>query len=166
MQSRACRKTAIFFREEITKNPHLKQLYEQQINNYIEKGYAKNLSENELPITSPITNYVPHHGVLNVNKPNKIRVVFDADAIYHETSLNNNLLPGLDLLNNLVSVLCRFRQGQCFVIFDIEAMFHQVCVPSPDTDTLRFLWRKGTEIEDYAMRVHIFGKTDSPCAAN
>ena len=46
-------------------------------------------------------------------------------------------------------------------------MFHQVYVPSPDTDALRFLWRKGTdtEIEDYVMRVHIFGKTDSPCAA-
>ena len=47
-------------------------------------------------------------------------------------------------------------------------MFHQMCVPSPDTDALRFLWRKGTdtEIEDYAMRVHIFGKTDSPCVAS
>ena len=47
-------------------------------------------------------------------------------------------------------------------------MFHQVCEPIPGTDALRFLWRKGfdTEIEDYAMRVYIFGKTDSPCAAN
>ena len=47
-------------------------------------------------------------------------------------------------------------------------MFHQVCVPSRDTDALRFLWRKSTdtETEDYAMRVHIFGQTDSPCAAN
>ena len=47
-------------------------------------------------------------------------------------------------------------------------MFHQVSVPSPDNNALRFLWRKGTdtEIEDYAMRVHMFGKPDSPCAAN
>ena len=43
-----------------------------------------------------------------------------------------------------------------------------MCVPSPDTDVLRFLWRKytDTEIKDYMMGVHIFGKTDSPCAAN
>ena len=42
-------------------------------------------------------------------------------------------------------------------------MFYQVCVPSPETDALRFLWSKGTdrEIEDYPMRVHIFGKRDS-----
>ena len=150
--------------KKFTKNKHFKQLYEQQISDYIEKGYAKKLSENELPITLPITNYVPHHGVLSVNKPNKVRVVFDAAAIYHETCLNNNLLPGLDL----VSVLCRFRQGEYAVISDIKTMFYQVFVPSPDTDALRFLWRKGTdtEIEDYAMRVNIFGKTDSPCAAN
>ena len=46
-------------------------------------------------------------------------------------------------------------------------MFHQVCVPSPDTDSLRFLWRKGTdtEAEDYVIRIHMFGKTDSPFAA-
>ena len=31
--------------------------------------------------------YVPHHGVLNLNKPNKVRVIFDAAAIYHETSV-------------------------------------------------------------------------------
>ena len=74
----------------------------------------------------------------------------------------------IDLLNNLVSVLYRSSQGKYAVIFDIEAMFHQVCVPSPNIDALRFLWRKSTdtEIEDYAIRVHIFGKTDSLCAAN
>ena len=27
--------------------------------------------------------YVLHHGVLNLNKPNKVRVIFDAAAIYH-----------------------------------------------------------------------------------
>ena len=107
----------------------------------------RDMLRNYQKMTSPITSYVLHHGILNVNKPNKVRVVFDTAAIYHETSLNNNLLPGLDLLNNLVSVLCRFRQGEYACISDIEAMFHQVCVPSPDTDVLRFLWRKGTDTE-------------------
>ena len=41
-------------------------------------------------------------------------------------------------------------------------------VPSSDIDTLRFFCRKGTytDIEDKATRVHRFGKTDSPGAAN
>ena len=106
--------------------------------------------------------------MLHPHKPNKVRVVFDAAATYKESSLNNNLLSGIDLLNNLLSVLCRFRRGQYAVISDIEAMFHRVQVPNPETDAMRFIWRKSieTEIEDYAMQVHIFGKTDSPCIAN
>ena len=47
--------------------------------------------KNELLKTSPITNYIPLHGVLNVKKLIKTLVVFDAAATYHETSLNNNI---------------------------------------------------------------------------
>ena len=41
-------------------------------------------------------------------------------------------------------------------------------VPSSYADALSFLWRKSIDsvIEEYAMRVHVFGKTDSPFAAN
>ena len=87
IQSRAWRETAISFRKQIhKKNLHFKQLYEQQINYYIKNRLANKLSENELPITSPITKYEPHHGVENLTKTNKIRVVFNAATIYHETS--------------------------------------------------------------------------------
>jgi len=34
--------------------------------------------------------YLPHHAVQNVNKPGKIRVVFDCLAKYGGTSLNEN----------------------------------------------------------------------------
>ena len=71
-------------------------------------------------------------------------------------------------MNDLVYVLCRFRQGEYAVISNMEAILHHVCIRYPDTDALRFLRRKGTDtnIEDYTMRVHVFGKTDSHCAAN
>ena len=37
-----------------------------------------------------------------------------------------------------------------------------------DTDALRFVWREqeDSDIEDYAMTVHLFRKVDSPCCAN
>lgn len=162
------KKRFLSLEKKFERNQHFKELYDYQINDYIEKGYAKKLTQEELLKTSTVTNYLPHHGVLHPQKPNKVRVVFDAAAKYKENSLNNNLLSGIDLLNNLVSVLCRFRRGKYAVISDIEAMFHQVQVPNPETDALRFLWRKNIEkeIEDYAMQVHIFGKTDSPCIAD
>ena len=37
-------------------------------------------------LQTPTTNYVPHHGVVNSNKPEKVRVLFDAAAKFQDTS--------------------------------------------------------------------------------
>ena len=72
--------------------------------------------------------------MLNVNKPNKVRVVFDAAAKFDGTSLNDRLYHGPDLTNNLVGVLIRFREEETAFIADVEAMFHQVKVLPEDAD--------------------------------
>ena len=114
------------------------------------------------------TNYIPHHFVLEPNKPGKIRIVFDASSKFNGSSLNDKLLPGPNLLNNLVTVLSKFRRGKIAVISDIEKMYHQVLVPKADQDSLRFLWRDDPShpVTEYKMLVHLFGKIDSPCCAN
>ena len=69
--------------------------------------HAKKLTPEEVSNIKPFTNYVPHHAVSNVNKPNKIRVVFNAAAEYQNSSLNKHLLKGPDLLNKLITIfLC------------------------------------------------------------
>ena len=67
---------------------------------YINKGHASKLLLEELKQTASHTNYIPRHGVKNVNKPEKVRVVFDAGAKFQSTSLNENLFKGPDLLNS------------------------------------------------------------------
>ena len=101
----------------------------------------------------------------NVNKPGKIRVVFDAGVRYKNTSLNENLQKGPDLLNNLVGILLRFTKGRYCVMVDIEKMFHQFLVREQDREALRFVWRtnKKEQFRDIRMNVHPFGKVDSPC---
>ena len=59
--------------------------YNNTIKNYISKGHAVKLSSEEAKHRSPVKNYVPHQGVINVNKPGKVRVVFDAAAQFDET---------------------------------------------------------------------------------
>ena len=66
-------------------------------------------------------------------------------AKYNDTCLNQNFFPDPDLLNNLVSVLIRFRRGKYAVMADIKKMFHQSFVSPNDTDALRFLWRKSPD---------------------
>ena len=50
--------------------------------------------------------------MINVNKPGKVRVVFDCTATYDSISLNSQLLQGPNIMNNLVGFLIRFRQKQ------------------------------------------------------
>jgi hypothetical protein len=104
------------------------ELYAQTLNSYIEKGHTSKLSNQEAMKTSERTWYIPHHGVTNPNKEGKIRVVFDAASECQGTSLNNSLMTGPDLLNNLFGILQRFRLYQVAIVADVEGMFHQVRV--------------------------------------
>ena len=69
----------------------------------------------------------------------------DASAKINKTCLNDNLLRGIDLLNNLVSLITKFRNEKYGIIGDIEKMFHQIFVDPKDVDSLRFLWRDNPE---------------------
>ena len=145
------------------------QLYQDTLTNYVDEGFARKLTPEEAETTTPRTWYLPHHGVVNPNKPGKVRVVFDAAARYRGQSLNSKLMSGPDLLNSLFGVLQRFRLYEVALVTDIRAMYHQVRVPSGDADSLRFLfkedWTKPGPPDTYQMLSHIFGATDSPACA-
>ena len=100
--------------------------YNATMNEYIEEGHAERVPTDELqPGHQPVW-YVPHHPVTHPLKPEKVRVVFDCAAQFAHTSLNRQLLQGLDLTNNIVGVLTRFRQEFVSLVSDIQSMFHQV----------------------------------------
>lgn len=156
-------------RRRLERDQELKKKYLAIIDDYVEKGYACKLTPEETKVRSNKTWYLPHHPVLNPHKPGKVRAVFDAASTFAGTSLNDKLLQGPDLINNLVGILVRFRQDPVALIADIEAMFHQVRVTPEDCDALRFLWSDGDlnkPPEEYKMLVHIFGAKSSPCCAN
>ena len=72
------------------------------MNDYLEKGYAEKIPNEQLrPDNTPIW-YLPHHPVVHPAKPDKVRVVFDCAATYKSTSLNHQLLQGPDQTNQLV----------------------------------------------------------------
>ena len=55
-------------------------------------------------------------------------------------------------------MLLRFRQYKYAITADIEAMYHQVKIPTKDRNALRFLWQDedGSKVE-YRMTSHLFG---------
>jgi hypothetical protein len=55
--------------------------------------------------------FIPHHRVVHPQK-GKLRVVFDCSSRFKGASLNDDLLQGPDLINDLFGILCRFRRSQ------------------------------------------------------
>ena len=84
--------------------------------------------------------------------------------------MNKELLTGLDLTNQVVGVLKRFRQNSISFMADIEAMCYQVMVPEHQQTFIKFLWWNDHNIDedpvDFAMCVHVFGGASSASCTN
>ncbi|XP_013137999.1 PREDICTED: uncharacterized protein LOC106102925, partial [Papilio polytes] len=116
-----------------------KTAYTEQVENLLAKGYARLAVGTEKE--DPRCWYLPHFAVTNPNKPGKTRLVFDAAAKASGVCLNDFLLDGPDLLQNLPGVLYRFRENDVAVSADIREMFMQVKIDENDQPAQMFLWR-------------------------
>lgn len=144
------------------------EAYCKKIEEYSEKGFIRKLDKTDLQNSHPRTWYLPHFGVVNPNKPGKLRLVFDAASKSHGVSLNDNLCQGPDLNNSIVSVLLRFRQYQFAYAGDLKDMFHRVFISEEDRHSQRFLWRgmnRDCEPSVYQLEVMMFGASSSPACA-
>ena len=98
-------------------------------------------------------------------------VVFDCSARTDGKYLNDKLLHGLDLMNNLVGVLLYFyfRQYPFVIVGNIKGMFSQVLAAEDDRVELRFFWLEKYNLDgpivEYRMQSHVFGAKSSPCCA-
>uniref|UniRef100_A0A5S6QVC6 Peptidase aspartic putative domain-containing protein n=1 Tax=Trichuris muris TaxID=70415 RepID=A0A5S6QVC6_TRIMR len=118
--------------------------YTTVMKEYISAGHARKLSPREFNVGQEgRTSWQPHHAVINLSKPSKLRIVFDAAAKFKGMTWTSALLKGPDLMANLVCILYDHLTALLYV----------------------FLWREpGSEepIDDYEMTVKIFGATSSP----
>ena len=135
---------------------NLFERYDQEINKLLDSSYAEVVPSGEIHTTERVF-YLPHHGVVNPHKPDKLRVVFDCAARFQGRSLNERCLQGPDLINNLLYVLLRFRLHHYGLLADIKEMYLQVVIPPRDRDALRFLWWYKGEIIHLRMTRHLFG---------
>ena len=68
------------------------------------------------------------HGVFNLNKPGKIRMVFDCSTEVGGESINRNLMTGPDITNQLIGVIIQFQEENVAIMADIEAVLYEVKV--------------------------------------
>lgn len=152
---------------KLIKDKEYADLYRVNIEAYVEKGYAEEcFDSHNSPSSSSRRWYLPHFGVTNPNKPGKLRIVHDASAKSSGVSLNTLILPGPDLLQSLLGILMRFREGQVALNGDIREMFPQIKVREEDRDSQRYIWfTPEGQLKEFRMSSVIFGASASPFTA-
>ena len=104
-------------------NPDLLKPYTKEMEAVIAREHAERVVTEDADEVQGRGWYLPHHCVMNPNKPEKLRIVYDCAAKFEGTSLNDRVLQGPDLTNKLIGVILRFREGKVAVMGDIEECF-------------------------------------------
>lgn len=152
----------------LKRNPVLLANVKQQISEYLQKGYIRKITRQELEQHHERVWYLPIFPTSNPNKPEKTRLVWDAAAKSNNIALNTVLLKGPDQLSSLFGILIRFRERKIAITGDIAEMFHQVKIIHEYQQSQRFLWRDcdtSKPPDEYLMQVMTFGASCSPASA-
>ncbi|XP_053686266.1 uncharacterized protein LOC128735804 [Sabethes cyaneus] len=156
----------VCLKKRLEKDSDLAKTLQDKIIDYEAKGYIRKLTEEEIMQRVPRRWYLPVFPVTNPNKPGKVRIVWDAAASAHGTSLNSALITGPDLLGSLFAILLNFRRRSVGLTGDIREMFHQIMIRLEDQPSQCFYWQDSHEdTVVYVMRVMTFGACCSPTTA-
>lgn len=131
-----------------------------------------NLQHMELVPTNLIQSsnfYLPHHCVLKPDSSStKLRVVFDASAkSTSNKSLNDILLVGPVIQNDLFFVLCRFRSHAFAFSADVSKMYRQILVHEDDRKFQYIFWRDDPSklLNTYQLNTVTYGTSAAPFLA-
>lgn len=106
--------------------------------------------------------YLPHHCVFKAAQGNtKISVVFDASCKSASgISLNDGLLVGPTIQQDLISILLRFRIFKYVLVADMVKMYKQILIDTSQTSLQRILWRENVEAEvrTYELTTVTYGR--------
>ena len=113
--------------------------------------------------------YLPHHAVFkNSSSTTRIGVVFDGSfCSSNGLSLNDTLLVGPTIQQDLYSIVLRFRTYQIAFTADIAKMYCQVRIHEVDRNLQRILWRRSANepLRTYGLSTVTYGTASAPYLA-
>ncbi|XP_051173381.1 uncharacterized protein LOC127289470 [Leptopilina boulardi] len=114
-------------------------------------------------------NYMPHHGIIRESSiTTKLRVVFDASAKTSTgVSLNETLMAGPQIQDNIATLLMRFRSHPIALTADVEKMYRQFWIHEDDQKHQKILWRfrEDEPIRIYQLKTVTYGTSAAPFLA-
>ncbi|XP_022906777.2 uncharacterized protein [Onthophagus taurus] len=154
----------IYLEKRLIKNSEIFKKYKEFMNDYLLKNHMSLIGKEDHHNKNAY--YIPHHYVLNSSA--KLRVVFDASAKTSTgNSLNDLLLPGPKLQNDISSILIKFRCYPIAFMCDIQQMYRQILIVPHHRDYQRILWRdyKSGELNEYQLNTVTYGVSSAPYLA-
>ena len=139
--------TAIYGRLRSTEksliaNHSLAQAYQREMEDMVSRGVARKLSKAELAAYKGPVHYISHFGI---SKPSSsstpLRIVYDPTTKFMGYKLNSFWAKGPNTVQNLFSVMIRFRRDAVGIVGDISKMYHSVLLEAKEQHVHRFLWR-------------------------
>ncbi|KAL9987900.1 hypothetical protein ACROYT_G002280 [Oculina patagonica] len=127
----------------LSKDERWAETYQKQMEDMVERGVARKLSQKELQEWNFPKFYISHLAVVNMRSHSKlVRIVFNSSQVCQGMSLNSCLAKGPDCyMNNLIGILLRWREEQVALVGDIRKMFHSIHLEPLEQHCHRFLWR-------------------------
>jgi len=147
----------------IGNNQQQQEEYAKFMNEYIALQHMEKIPASE--IIQDSTYYLPHHFVLKQeSSTTNFRVVFDGSAKSTTgISLNNCLMAGTNVQDDLFALLLRFRTYPVALKADIGKMYRQFLIPKEEADYQRIVWRESSlkPIEDFRLLTLTYGTTSA-----
>lgn len=125
------------------KDPTWGTVYNQQMDDMLERGVSRKLTAEEITNWKGPTFYIAHIAVRNPKSTSTpVRIVFNSSQICNGESLNGALCKGPDAyLNSLLGILLRWREKPIAIVGDIKKMFNSVHIEMVEQQCHRYLWR-------------------------
>ena len=124
----------------LKRRPDVAEKYCQVLEANVTKGCIRKLEPGE--VHDGPSWYLPHFPMVREDKETtKVRIVYDSAAQYGGISLNDTMLPGPKLQQDIFDVLLRFRSNPVALVADLTEMFSQVIMAKEDRRYHRLLWR-------------------------
>lgn len=160
----------ISLERRLDSNPALKTAYSEFIHEYLEMGHMREVPVDPNKVEhAPFPYYLPHHAVLRPESTTtKLRVVFDGScATTSGISLNDTLMVGPVVQEDLLSIVLRFRLHKFAIVADIAKMYRMVNIAAEDQSLQRILWRDSSSepIRTFELTTVTYGTSSAPYLA-
>ncbi|XP_055633359.1 uncharacterized protein LOC129773739 [Toxorhynchites rutilus septentrionalis] len=151
----------------LTRDASLREEYISFMEEYLRLGHMRKVDGTSRE--SGKRSFLPHHPVVKESSTTtKVRVVFDASCKTSSgVSLNDVLLTGPVVQEDLRSIILRCRIKQIMLVADVEKMFRQIYIHPEERPLQSILWRASPkeEVCTYELNTVTYGTRPAPFLA-